>query len=531
MWIRRLNNASRLILLGSSLVAAASCSDDSENGTAPSASTDAGDSGSDLDGSVQLSDATAESIPVLDASVDKDASPEDVTLADIASEEASPQDSALPECQSNTDCAAPKSVCDTVKGQCVECLVLSDCASKPGTVCSKGECECPAPAESWCAPSSCVDLQTSSENCGACGHLCYGACGAGKCADPWEPTPEAQAPEGRAAHVAVWTGTRMVVWGGAHGSCTGCELDSGGVFDPVSLAWTATSKVAAPSPRKSATAVWTGTEMLVWGGLGGGSALNTGARFDPTTNKWIAMSVTDAPGPRYAHTAVWTGNEMIVWGGTDGTDSLGSGGRYDPKTDKWTPLGSPGGGRRYHSAVWTGSEMWVYGGYGSTGGGIPDYLPQPGSAGGLKYSPTGGTWTELLSVSQPSSRAWHTATMAGSQMLVWGGYGGASVLGTGAVFTGTGWIATEAAGPSPRSHHTAVSLGSPDRILIWGGQDASGQLNTGASWDPAASSWSALPTGPAARAEHTAVSTGTRMIIWGGRNGATHLSSGAIYTP
>jgi hypothetical protein len=32
------------------------------------------------------------------------------------------------------------------------------------------------------------------------------------------------------------------------------------------------------------------------------------------------VSATGAPAARYQHTAVWTGSEMIVWGGYGGTN-------------------------------------------------------------------------------------------------------------------------------------------------------------------------------------------------------------------
>src|SRR4029079_11787887 len=34
---------------------------------------------------------------------------------------------------------------------------------------------------------------------------------------------------------------------------------------------------------------------------------------------WTTMSTINAPAPRASHTAVWTGSEMIVWGGYGGT--------------------------------------------------------------------------------------------------------------------------------------------------------------------------------------------------------------------
>ena len=55
--------------------------------------------------------------------------------------------------------------------------------------------------------------------------------------------------------------------------------------------------------------------MIVWGGFNGGTSLNTGARYNPSTDSWTGTSTTNAPTGRDNHTAVWTGSEMIVWGG------------------------------------------------------------------------------------------------------------------------------------------------------------------------------------------------------------------------
>ena len=43
--------------------------------------------------------------------------------------------------------------------------------------------------------------------------------------------------------------------------------------------------------------------------------LNTGGRYNPSTDSWTATSTINAPTARDYHTAVWTGTEMIVWGG------------------------------------------------------------------------------------------------------------------------------------------------------------------------------------------------------------------------
>jgi len=83
---------------------------------------------------------------------------------------------------------------------------------------------------------------------------------------------------------------------------------------PLSDTWQAISITGAPSGRSFPSAVWTGTEMIVWGGGDGNSDLNTGGRYNPSTDSWQATSTTGAPSGRELHTAVWTGTEMIVWG-------------------------------------------------------------------------------------------------------------------------------------------------------------------------------------------------------------------------
>jgi hypothetical protein len=66
--------------------------------------------------------------------------------------------------------------------------------------------------------------------------------------------------------------------------------------------WTATSTTNVPTARTGHTAVWTGTEMIVWGGEAAGFALlNTGGGYNPSTDSWTATSTTNAPSARTGH--------------------------------------------------------------------------------------------------------------------------------------------------------------------------------------------------------------------------------------
>ena len=65
--------------------------------------------------------------------------------------------------------------------------------------------------------------------------------------------------------------------------------------------------------RTSHTVVWTGEEMIAWGG-GGHRGRADGIAYDPASNGWRRIPKAPLAG-RDRHTAVWTGSAMLVWGG------------------------------------------------------------------------------------------------------------------------------------------------------------------------------------------------------------------------
>src|SRR5438093_5479250 len=134
----------------------------------------------------------------------------------------------------------------------------------------------------------------------------------------------------------------MIVWGGRS---TGGYLNTGGRYTPSTDSWVATTTTGAPAARYLHTAVWTGSEMIVWGGsdnINVTTVFNTGGRYNPSTNSWTATGTTNAPEARAGHTAVWTGSEMIVWGGQGASHPvLNTGGRYCGQYPPPTPTPSP----------------------------------------------------------------------------------------------------------------------------------------------------------------------------------------------
>jgi hypothetical protein len=226
----------------------------------------------------------------------------------------------------------------------------------------------------------------------------------------WTPTNLTGAPDARVSHTAVWTGTEMIIWGG--GDLVGGTVNTGGLYNPSTDSWTAISTTNAPDARIFHTAIWTGSEMIVWGG-GFFVALNTGGRYDPGTNSWTATSTANAPDARSRHTAIWTGSNMIVWGGRDQNFlEVNTGGRYDPSTDSWTATSTANApdARTSHTAVWTGSNMIVWGGYDS------DLFNSGG-----RYYPDLDRWVCTSTTGAPSERWLHSVVWTGSEMVVWGG--------------------------------------------------------------------------------------------------------------
>lgn len=245
-------------------------------------------------------------------------------------------------------------------------------------------------------------------------------------------TPVAPAPiEPRHGHSAVYLQDRMVVWGGA--AQAGAALGDGAAYDPLTNTWAALP-VPPLAPRLGHRAVATTDRMLVWGGSSeaaeGGRYFADGAVYSPATNGWSAMAAAPAAlEPRDNAVAVWTGEQLLVWGGYGRSETCtpcfyGDGAAYDLASDSWAPIApSPLSGRGAHRAVWTGREMLVWGGFDSAVQGD-----------GALYNPFDDAWVRLAPSPLPA-RQHHAMVWTGQQLIVWGGAGAGGMLADGGVLT------------------------------------------------------------------------------------------------
>ncbi len=334
----------------------------------------------------------------------------------------------------------------------------------------------------------------------------------------WTRMSRLNEPEARGEHTAVWTGERMIVWGGTtrRGQSAQVSLDTGGRYDPETDTWTPTGIGSAPAGRNGARTVWTGSQMIIWGGqMIGGLTIATGGRYDPLIDDWLPTSEVDAPSSRIRFTMVWTGQEMIVWGGLgiglfDALSYPPDGGRYDPIADTWEPTSmedSPTP-REFHAAVWTGDEMLVYGGRGpfaTSGSGI--FLQNNGAA----YEPVSDTWNPISSPTLVNGFQDPLSFWTGELMIVWADDEGQLYR-----RATDSWQPMSTTG-RPDAQGSASWTG--EEMIVWGGRNSSTFYDTGKRYDPVGNSWSPMSTmdAPQARDEHISVWTGDEMIIWGGR--------------
>jgi len=347
-------------------------------------------------------------------------------------------------------------------------------------------------------------------------------------AGAWIATNASGAPLARYRHTAVWTGSEMIVWGGrAFISGNFATTNTGGRYDPVTDSWSPVS-TAGISPKQDHTAVWTGSEMIVWGDY-----TDVGGRYDPGTDTWQPTSRDGAPSGRIGNVAAWTGTEMIIWGGmTPGGTLLGSGARYNPSTDTWTPMSveSAPAPRTDALNVWTGNELIVWGG--------GEKYVDTTFIDGARYNPSTDTWTPIA-VTDIQRYSEVVAVWTGTEMILWDG--GSPTFDSNSGFSRTEstlrlydpvsdtWRESDSSCEPYLGASNLQAHWTGDRMFVWADNTEGGFF-----YDPATDNWVPITTtgAPQVRTETASVWTGDRFILWGGQTTFDGFQdSGFVYTP
>jgi hypothetical protein len=140
------------------------------------------------------------------------------------------------------------------------------------------------------------------------------------------------------------------------------------------------------APRGNHDVLWTGSEMIVWGGSLRDSPahLVDGAALDPETSTWRVLPSPPLE-PTQPTRAVWAGDELVV---ISPEATVG----YDPSTDTWRQVAegaNPPLDRGF--VAWTGERVVVW------------------RADVRELDPVSGTWTVLPDTGWGMSRMWENA--------------------------------------------------------------------------------------------------------------------------
>lgn len=344
-----------------------------------------------------------------------------------------------------------------------------------------------------------------------------GASAGGSAQGAWSAMNGAGSPPSGKDTALVWSGRELLAWGGG-GPCTPLGVcGTGARYDPAADAWAPMSKVGAPAARDMAKAAWAGDEMLIWGGRGCGAAFaacGDGASYRPSTDAWVPLAA-GGPAGRQGHSIVWTGDLMIVWGGKDlaADAAFGDGAMLNPRTGSWTPVSMENApSKRWgHVAAWTGKRMLIWGGRGGA-----DTLGAGQHLGdGAQFDPAGNAWTPMSAIDAPAARVSHTVVWTESEMLVWGG-SGAACAPVPCGSEGSGGRQQDPVPPGPSAGPTH-------------------NCSDGARYDPCQDAWRPIAQAgaPPGRSLHSAAWTGSKMVVWGGfeEQCTSGCSDGAAYDP
>lgn len=304
------------------------------------------------------------------------------------------------------------------------------------------------------------------------------------------------------AQTGVWTGREALF------TVIAPRVRRAAAYDPARNRWRRLPNLALPESvvEGGDRSVWTGTDWLL---LGQGFVA-----YRRSTNRWRKLAGPLVPANS---TVVWTGTEMIGWGGGCCAEFNADGGAYAPTTNTWRRLPrSPLVGRQGAGGAWTGTRMIIVGGFRErVRGGVTSIVAL---ADGAAYDPTGNRWRRLPRM--PAARMDPAVVWTGRDLLVIGGFGqGGPLPGVFAYRPATNRWRVLRSLPEGRGGAAAVWTGS--HAILWGGltRGVNGAVTAtgGLVYDPEQDRWSPTAAAPIRSANRPiALRTGRRVIVTGG---------------
>ncbi|HNS98675.1 MAG TPA: hypothetical protein PKL73_17100 [Polyangiaceae bacterium] len=387
-----------------------------------------------------------------------------------------------------------------------------------------------------CCDNRCVDTSSDPMHCGDCGQPCPKDrdCLQGECAKGFRSMSEQDAPSPRRSACAVWTGTELFVWGGT--AFNNLPLGDGGAYDPITDSWRPININGAPSARGEPNCVAMGTDVFVWGGSTNSGLVDGGAIWSSTQNTWKAIDSHKAPKSRRWPAVVWTGERVLVWGGqTDDGKCEQSGSQYDPVLNTWNSMSDSSSPKhcKRQAYAWMDTLLYVYGGRNDN------------DIAGNKlhsYDPATDVWKEVNTITL-AARSNSFITPSDSRLLVWSGFTTKEYgVPDGFVFDPSTCTWKPLTSPQPSSIRGRVPFRSGwcvwtgDAMLLVGGVKEGKIITNSITYNPNTKpqdQWSkAIPWDPPLEYDQgIGVWTGTEFILWGGSDGSKPILGGSRWMP
>ncbi|XP_061817030.1 kelch domain-containing protein 3 isoform X2 [Nerophis lumbriciformis] len=295
--------------------------------------------------------------------------------------------------------------------------------------------------------------------------------------------------------------------------------------------------------RVNHAAVAVGHKVYTFGGYCSGEDYETLRQidvhvFNTVSLRWMKLPpvrpvgherAREVPYMRYGHTAVLLDDTIYLWGGRNDTEGACNVlYAFDVNSHKWfTPKvsGTVPGARDGHSACVMLKAMYIFGGY--------EQLADCFSNDIHKLDTTTMIWSFINARGIPASwRDFHSATIIGTKMFVFGGRGDrfgpfhsnneiyCNMIEVFDTQTNC-WLSTPSTQPLPEGRRSHSAFSYKGELYIFGGYNAHLDQHFNDLWkfNPEAFSWKKVEPngkGPCPRRRQCCCMVGDRIILFGG---------------